>query len=441
MARVMKDSGFDWIGTVPQDWSVWKLKYLLDRPMQYGANETGVVYSEELPRYVRITDITPDNKLKDYGMQSLPKEVASEFILDEGDILFARSGATVGKTFIYKKDYGLCAFAGYLIRAITNEKILPKYIYYFTLSSAYESWKNRVFIQSTIQNIGADKYSNMQIAVPSSIDEQRKIVVFLENKLSEIDAIISKTRESIEEYKKYKQAVITEVAVGGLDKSVATRNSGIDWIGNIPEHWKIKPFKFVMTERNEKNIPVKTDERLALSIDKGITTYAEKTTNLDRFKDDVTQYKLAYEGDLVFNSMNMIVGAIGYSNYFGCVSPVYYTYYDNVEGHYTSKYYEYIFRSKTMRKVLFSLGKGIMAIDRGDDKINTCRLKVSRDDLRCLKVPVPTEQEQQEIVKYLDAKCAEIDVLIAKKEAFVEEMEAYKKSLIYEYVTGKKEVL
>ena len=105
MARVMKDSGFDWIGTVPQDWSVWKLKYLLDRPMQYGANETGVVYSEELPRYVRITDITPDNKLKDYGMLSLPKEVASEFILDEGDILFARSGATVGKTFIYQKDY------------------------------------------------------------------------------------------------------------------------------------------------------------------------------------------------------------------------------------------------------------------------------------------------------------------------------------------------
>ena len=94
-----------------------------------------------------------------------------------------------------------------------------------------------------------------------------------------------------------------------------------------------------------------------------------------------------------------------------------------------------------MRKVLFSLGKGIMAIDRGDDKINTCRLKVSRDDLRCLKVPVPTEQEQQEIVKYLDAKCAEIDALIVKKEAFVEEMETYKQSLIYEYVTGKKEVL
>ena len=253
MASVMKDSGIEWIGLIPEQWSICKLKYLLKKPMQYGANETGVAYSEELPRYVRITDISSDNKLKDFGKLSLPNDVAKEFLLEDGNILFARSGATVGKSFIYKKEYGLCAFAGYLIRAITNDKILPKYIYYYTLSSAYESWKNRVFIQATIQNIGADKYSNMQISVPSTIDEQEKIVTFLDDKIGEIDTILSKTRESIEEYRKYKNAVVAETITKGLDKTVTMKESGIEWIGKIPNHWEVHTLSQVFMQLKNKN--------------------------------------------------------------------------------------------------------------------------------------------------------------------------------------------
>ena len=111
----MKNSGIDWIGQIPADWEVYKLKYLLDEPMLYGANEAGVPYEENLPRYVRITDITSDNKLKDTGKLSLEEDVAEPYILKDGDILFARSGGTVGKTFIYKDIYGKCAFAGYLM--------------------------------------------------------------------------------------------------------------------------------------------------------------------------------------------------------------------------------------------------------------------------------------------------------------------------------------
>lgn len=136
---------------------------------------------------------------------------------------------------------------------------------------------------------------------------------------------------------------------------------------------------------------------------------------MDRFKDDFEQYKLAYEGDLVMNSMNMIVGASGVSNYFGCVSPVYYTFYDEEEDHITAKYCEYIFRSKTMLRVLYSLGKGIYAIERGDDRVNTCRLKVSKEDLKKIILPQPSIAEQREIVEYLNEKCEEIDVLIKKK--------------------------
>ena len=108
------------------------------------------------------------------------------------------------------------------------------------------------------------------------------------------------------------------------------KESDIYWLGKIPKDWNVESLKNILIERNEKNYPIKSKERLSLSIEKGVTLYADKTTNLDRFKDDFTQYKLAHKGDLVLNSMNMIVGAVGVSNYFGCVSPVYYTYYGDI---------------------------------------------------------------------------------------------------------------
>ena len=163
MSRKMKDSGVEWIGEIPEEWEICKLKHLLQIPMQYGANETGIEYDEKLPRYIRITDITNDNQLKNTGKLSLSLEQAKGYYLRQGDILFARSGATVGKTFIYEEKYGKCAFAGYLIRASLKENVVSKFIYYFTLSSGYEMWKNMIFVQATIQNIGAEKYSNLEI--------------------------------------------------------------------------------------------------------------------------------------------------------------------------------------------------------------------------------------------------------------------------------------
>ena len=194
------------------------------------------------------------------------------------------------------------------------------------------------------------------------------------------------------------------------------KDSGIDWIGAIPVEWDLLPFRHVLHERTEKNVPIKSTERLSLSLDLGVTLYAEKTTNLDRFKDDFEQYKIAHEGDLVMNSMNMIVGATGVSDYYGCVSPAYYTFYDDTLDHVTAKYCEYIFRSKTMLRVLYSLGKGIYAIVRGDDRVNTCRLKVSREDLRSIVLPMPGIDEQREIIKYLTEKTRGIDNLVAQKQ-------------------------
>lgn len=198
------------------------------------------------------------------------------------------------------------------------------------------------------------------------------------------------------------------------------KDSEIAWLREIPEHWGIESFKNILTERNEKNNPVKSKEILSLSINKGVTLYAEKTTNLDRFKDDLTKYKLAHKGDLVLNSMNMIVGAVGVSDYLGCVSPVYYTFYGECSDAYTARFYEYLFRCKTVQRVLYSLGRGLIAIDRGEGKYNTLRLKVSREDLRSMRLPFPKLIEQTAIVNFLDYKLEKIDRFIAKKKQLID---------------------
>lgn len=211
----MKDSGIEWIGEIPEHWKIYKLKHLLNCPLQYGANESGVIYDENLPRYIRITDINiQDNLLKNENILSLSEEQAKNFILKDNDILFARSGATVGKTFIYKKEYGRSAFAGYLIKAEIQNSINAMFVYLFTLSSSYDEWKNQIFIKATIQNIGADKYSNMDIAIPLTIEEQIAVVNFIIKEIKLYDEIINKKVQIVSELESYKKSLIYEVVTG-----------------------------------------------------------------------------------------------------------------------------------------------------------------------------------------------------------------------------------
>ena len=210
----LKDSGIEWIGKIPEGWNVKKLKYLIRVPLQYGANETGVDYEDTWPRYIRITDISMDNKLKDDGKLSLEFEKAKSYILEDEDLLFARSGASVGKTFLYKKEYGLSAFAGYLIKASFNKgKVCPRFFYYNTLSFCYDSWKQQAFTQATIQNIGAEKYNTFAIPVPT-LSEQKAIADYLDEKCSEIDATIADKQKQLETLDEYKKSLIFEYVTG-----------------------------------------------------------------------------------------------------------------------------------------------------------------------------------------------------------------------------------
>lgn len=211
----MKDSGIDWLGMIPAKWDCSSLKRFLSQPLQYGANESAESTNPDWPRYIRITDIDEYGNLRDETFKSLDPEKANDYLLEKGDVLFARSGATVGKTYIFNENYAAC-FAGYLIKAKCGEKLLPEFLYLYTNSIQYDNWKNSVFIQATIQNIGADKYSLLPIVVPS-IEEQQRILDYVNAKLCKLSSVITDVQSQIDDLKKYKSSIITEAVTGKVD--------------------------------------------------------------------------------------------------------------------------------------------------------------------------------------------------------------------------------
>lgn len=213
----MKDSGVEWLGQLPAHWEVRRLKFLLAAPLKYGANEAAELDDPDLPRYVRITDINESDGLRDDTFKSLPVDVAKEYLLREGDLLFARSGATAGKTFLYRRSWGTCAYAGYLIRArLDLSMAIPNFIRHFTGSSGYWQWLSAAFIQATIQNVSAEKYANLLIPLPS-IPEQRAIAAFLDREAIRIDALVAKIRDAIERLKEFRTALISAAVTGKID--------------------------------------------------------------------------------------------------------------------------------------------------------------------------------------------------------------------------------
>jgi restriction endonuclease S subunit len=213
----LNKSGIEWLGDVPEAWEVKRLRFLSKGPFEYGANEEASDDNPEDPRYIRITDIREDGELHSDTFRSLPIDVAKPYLLQEGDLLFARSGATVGKTFRYKDSWGQCCYAGYLIRMRSDtRKVDSKFLHYYTLSDAYMQWKDSVFWQATIQNISAEKYKNFIIALPT-LKEQSLIVAFLAGQTTKTDDVIGKVTVQIDKLKEYRQALITSAVTGKID--------------------------------------------------------------------------------------------------------------------------------------------------------------------------------------------------------------------------------
>lgn len=210
--------------------------------------------------------------------------------------------------------------------------------------------------------------------------------------------------------------------------------SGISWLGEFPSNWKLRKIKYCLQERVEKNNPVRTTEILSLTAKQGVIPYDQKEGGGNKPKEDVSAYRLAYPGDIVMNSMNILSGSVGLSQYFGCVSPVYYMLrpWNAKED---VRYYNYIFQTTMFQRSLFGLGNGILIKESGNGKLNTIRMRIPMDKFGNLFIPVAPTDEQRRIADFLDAKCAEIDVLTADIQTQIDILEQYKRSVITETVT------
>ena len=206
------------------------------------------------------------------------------------------------------------------------------------------------------------------------------------------------------------------------------------WIGCVPEDWQRLPLRAFLKIRNEKNDPIKTTEILSLSIAHGVTRYFEEGRGGNKAKDDLSAYKIAHKGDIVMNSMNIIAGAVGRSDYFGAISPVYYALYpfrDDVD----MEFVEFVFAAERFQREFIRLGKGILIKKSGTGKLNTIRMKVSTDDLKSVQFPLPPFSTQKTISKFLKRRIKLLDNAISEKRTQIALLNERKAILIQNAVT------
>ena len=217
----LKPSGVEWLGDIPAHWEVIRLRYLVKGKLTYGANAAAEYADPDWPRYLRITDFDQDGVLKNNTFRSLPPEVARDYLVQPGDLLLARSGATVGKAFLVPADAGEACYAGYLIRARPQPALIePHFLFAFTQSTGFTHWKNSTFIFSTIQNISAEKYADLHVPCPP-LSEQSQIIRCLNKETTAIDTAISHACRQIELLQEYRTRLIADVVTGQVDVRAA----------------------------------------------------------------------------------------------------------------------------------------------------------------------------------------------------------------------------
>ena len=398
--RKMKDSGIEWIGEIPEGWEIAKAKYFID--ISHGSD----------PKTQGFIPV--------YGSGSESFKTCGEY--KEGPaVLIGRKGATLHIPHYIEGKYWNVDTA---FDVKSKSHCILKFYYYLAACFDYKYYIS----QTTLPGMTQSNYYNMFLPVPS-LSKQFQIATYLDAHGAAFDFLISKVRSSIEEYKKLKQAVITQAVTKGVRGEREMKDSGVEWIGEIPVEWSVQRIKTIFSIRNERNfLPLEQVNLISLYTDKGVIQHCdiEKTTGNKASNAD--GYKKVCPNDMIVNIILCWMGAIGRSDYAGVTSPAYDVYVPSPE--IECRFYHYYFRTLGFSGDCYKNGRGIMAM----------RWRTYSDQFRSIKVVVPPLEEQKEIVGYLDAKCAEIDGLIAKKEQLVKELECYKKSLIYEVVTGKREV-
>ena len=412
MCRELKDSGIPWIGEIPKDW---------------GIDTIGNLYTL---RTEKVSD-------KDYAPLSVTKmgivpQLETAAKTDDGD---NRKLVRVGDFAINSRSdrRGSCGISAYdgsvsLINLVLTPRgqMYPRFYNWLfhteLFADEFYKWGHGI-----VDDLWTTRWQEMKrISIVSpSYQEQQRIAEFLDRKCAEVDEMIALQEQIIEELKAYKQSVITEAVTKGLNPAAPMRDSGIEWIGSIPEHWKLLRIKNILKEVHAIT-PTGEGEKLSVTQNRGII----KTAEIEVANPSLSTigWKVVSENDIVFNKYKAHSGVFFVSPYNGIVTFNYSVYrcYDD----YMPKFYEYVFKTvgciSEFRKEMRGVGESISPL--------------YTKDLLSINIYAPPKSEQESIIKYLNIKCTEIDNLISIKQSKIDSLKEYKKSIIYEYVTGKREV-
>lgn len=429
MSRQMKESGSLWLGQIPDNWGRLRLKYSYDNSngsaVRVGPFGSALPSSDYVSEgewvYNQRTVLDENFETNDTCVTKEKANSLQGFKVKPGDILITTRG-TLGHIAIVPENAPSGILHPCIIRfRVKNSVILPELLKYMFNYGDY--FMKQIEYENNSTTIGAlYSYNLKDLVLPFiPIDEQRQIVSFLDRKCSAIDTAIEKTKESIEKMEEYKKAVITKAVTKGLDPDAKMKDSGVEWIKEIPENWDILRGKFIFKKLSR---PVKeTDDVITCFRDGEVTLRKNRREEGFTFSDKEIGYQGIEPGDLVVHGMDGFAGSIGISDSRGKATPVL----NVLDSTQNKKYYMYYLRSMAYGDVFNAIATGI--------RVRSCNLNWNK--LAELSYPVPSKETQKAIVDYIDDKLAKTDALIAKKQEAISKWEEYKKSLIYYAVTGK----
>lgn len=400
----MKDSGIDTIGKIPTHWSLCRLRFLC-KIMTGNQDTQNAVGDGIYPFYVRSPKI----------------ERANSYTFDGESILMAGDGAGAGKVFHHA--FGKYAIHQRVYCFYDFNNIVPRYFYYF-ISNQFSLEIDKGSAKSTVASVRLPMLHNFVLCLPTT-KEQTFIATYLDTQCAKIDEIIAQAKSSIEDYRQWKASIIYEAITKGLDQNIELKDSGIEWIGEIPADWAIIRVKNLLTEINDRS-GSGLEQPLSMSQSLGVVP-----SSMIAVANPATSYigaKIVQPNDLVFNKLKAHLGVFAVSSFRGLVSPDYAVYRANERV--DPKFLEYLFKTpnciQEFKKYITGVGAGLS--------------RLYTNDLFNIKVALPVVSVQRHIVEYLNDFCSQADALIYEKQSLIDDLEAYKNSLIYEVVTGKRRV-
>lgn len=416
--REIIDSGVEWLGDIPETWDLVQLGSLFS---EHKHKNTGMQSNNLLSlSYGNIIqkDINNSDGL-------LPESFEGYNVIDDGDIVLRLTDLQNDQRSLrvgLSHEKGIVTSAYVTLRR-RNPGLKSQFFYY--LIHSYDVRKGFYGMGAGVrQGLNYSGVKKIMLTLPP-VEEQATIAAFLEDKLAKVDTLIANVQAQIEKLKAYKQSVITEVVTKGLNPTVPMKHSGVEWVGNIPAHWDVVKTGRLFKENNRK--PFGNDTPLSLSqVDGLIATDDMKESSLKT--STYENWKRVELGDLVLNRFKAHLGVLFAATLTGIVSFHYGVY--EARRILVPKFYEYLYHADQYRAILGNASNGMVVGLQNLSNLNF----YSTYSL------YPPYEEQEEIVAYLDEKCSQIDRLISIKQAKIEKLEQYKRSLIYEYVTGKKEV-